>query len=179
MNKSIFETKEQYLAFRAAFAAAQNDRRAKPTFVEVPCSVYDWRIRETRSWMGKEKHSGWLNAEHFILLNAIRRKPLNRGFSPAVKQTKIHAYNKNPNLMYDRAFDRLFYAQVDAKKLLEGVETTLSAFEQRMSADDQKAYLAKKKADTIDRLTRSTNRILEPFNGTLTLVQFAALDLGE
>lgn len=182
MNNSIFETKFQYREFRMAFATAQNDKRAKPTFVEVTCSSYNWRTRETHSWMGKEKHKGWLTAEHFILLNAARGLPLNRGFSPAVKKGKITAYNNNPMRVFDDALKSLRLRQEDAKVLIEGAAPPISAFLEktlsRLNQTEKDQELAKMRKDKNERLQRLVNVILEPLNGTLTLQQFASLDFG-
>lgn len=181
-NKSIFETKEQYLAFRAAFAAAQNDKRAKPTFVEVPCSAYDWRTRETKSWMGKEKHKGWLQAQHFILLNAVRGLPLNRGFTPATNANKIASYYNNPTEGFDWALGQLKARQNDAKELIAGVKVDMFPFMvrnlERMSPEEKQAELDAMKKRKEESLRRPIDKLLEPLAGTFTLEQLASLDLG-
>lgn len=59
MTTNIFETKEQYLAFRSAWAQSAND---------------------------KNSH---LRAEHFALYNLLRGKPIERGFTPITNRTKL------------------------------------------------------------------------------------------
>lgn len=181
MNNSIFETKQQYLAFRAAFAAAQNDKRAKPTLVDLPCSTYNWRTRETHSWMGKQKIKGWLQAEHFILLNAARGKPLNRGFTPATTDRKVASYGNEPAKMFNGSLLLLQRLQWDAQKIVAGVKLETSPFLMRTLAnlkpDEMAAELERMRQDAEDKLRKRVSVILEPFAGTLTMEQFAALKL--
>ncbi len=73
-TNKFFETKEQYLAFRAAFAAAQNNPRAKKGKPQPPHGIRD---------------KGWLSGAHFMLLNAVRGLPYDRGFTPITCQRKL------------------------------------------------------------------------------------------
>jgi len=75
MTTSIFETKEQYLSFRAAWKSASNDIKTKS------------QLKETT--YGKYRESGWLNAEHYILLNILRGKPADSGFTPVTNSNKL------------------------------------------------------------------------------------------
>jgi len=165
MTKSIFETKQQYKTFRAAFAAAQNDKRAKPYFTDDVQA-------------GKIKHKGWLQAEHFILLNAIRRKPLHNGFTPITNENKIGSNWGNPGYAFDAAHRRLIYAQSMALSILSGEPTSnISAFMlrtlQRMSDPERAAELERKKQKELAVI----NKIIGPFDGWLTIQQFASLNV--
>lgn len=173
MNKSIFETKEQYLTFRKAFAAAQNDQRAKHYFTDDVAA-------------GKIKHDGWLQAEHFILLNAIRGKPFDRGFTPITNKNKITSNWGNPREAFDSAHKRLLRAQEHARTLLAGVgEYKPSGFEARMyekmSKEEREALYERKRQEQVQKLADAAMKILYPFNqmiaNSLTLEQFAALEL--
>lgn len=169
MNKLIFETKEQYLAFRKAFAAAQNDKRAKPYFTD------DLHA-------GKIKNKGWLQAEHFILLNAIRGRPLANGFSPIISDNKINSNWGNPMNGFMQARKRLLSAQSNAQRLLAGIpEYKPSGFEARMyekmSNEERTELFKQKRLDEMDRCAAAAMPILGPFGYTLTIEQFAAMEL--
>lgn len=89
----LFTCKEHYLAFRKAFAKAVNDERAKSQLKPG----YD---------NTKYRVKGWLKAEHFILLNLLRDKPINRGFS--MKTRKMALLNGHePHLEFKRAIEFL------------------------------------------------------------------------
>ena len=165
MTNSIFETKQQYLSFRAAFAAAQNDKRAKHYFTD-----------DVKA--GKIKHNGWLQAEHFILLNAIRRKPLNRGFTPITNENKIGSNWGDPCYGFNAAHKRLIYAHSLARSILSDQPTSnISAFMlrtlQRMTDSERAGELERKK----QRELAVIDQIIGPFNGSLTIEQFASLDV--
>lgn len=180
MNNSIFETKEQYLAFRAAFAAAQNDERAKKYFTEKTFTSYDWKTRESKGWLGKEKHNGWLQAEHFIILNAARGKPLIRGFSPITSKNKLSSFQSNPMYAFDGALKYLRRIQNDARELINPPEIKISPYEFKLYNKMTEEQIKQEKAETLKtRATNSVNGLLEPFAGTITIEQFASLNLGE
>lgn len=165
MTKSIFETKQQYLSFRSAFAAAQNDKRAKHYFTD-----------DVKA--GKIKHNGWLQGEHFILLNAIRGKSLHRGFTPITNENKIGSNWGDPDYGFNAAHKRLIYAQQVAQSILSNQPTSnLSAFMlrtiQRMSDSERAAELERKKQKELAII----NQIIGPFDGRLTIEQFAALNV--
>jgi len=77
MTTSIFETKTEYLNFRAAFAAACNDARRKSTMKKEYCesSLY--------------KEQGWLRSEHFLLLNILCGRPIHSGFTLITNKIKL------------------------------------------------------------------------------------------
>lgn len=165
MTKSIFETKQQYLSFRSAFAAAQNDKRAKPYFTD-----------DVKA--GKIKHKGWLQAEHFILLNAIRRKPLHRGFTSITNENKIGSNWGDPDRAFFEAHKRLIFAQRQAHSILGNEPTSnISAFMlrtfQRMSDPEKAGMLARKREEEMAVI----NQIIGPFDGWLTIEQFASLNV--
>ena len=183
MTKSIFETKEQYLAFRAAFAAAQNDKRAKHYFVEELTQCWD---HETKKWGKmpiKTRRDGWLQAEHFIILNAIRDKPLDRGFTPITSKNKLAAFQSNPMYAFEGNLKYLKSEQEKAKLLQSPYDITISPFEFRefakLPAPELADAIEKIRRGKMDRIEQELEPLLEPFAGTLTIEQFAALNLGE
>ena len=76
-NKHFFETKEQYLAFRKAWANAVNSDKAKSK--TVYSEFYDGTIREP----------GWITAAHHIFYNIVRNHPIDTGFTPVTRKTKL------------------------------------------------------------------------------------------
>lgn len=64
----LFTCKEHYLAFRKAFANAVNNERAK-SHLEPGYDNTKYRVK------------GWIQAEHFVLLNLLRDKPIQSGFT--------------------------------------------------------------------------------------------------
>lgn len=82
---SFFKTKEQYLAFRSAWAAAVNDNRSKSSIREVQFpgtrrySAYTYTIKEP----------GWITGAHMMLYNILRGKDLLTGFSPVTNKARL------------------------------------------------------------------------------------------
>ena len=72
---TYYETKEQYLTFRKAWAKACNDSRCKKTV-------------ETNEW-GSFRKDGWLTAAHHVLFNILSRRPVESGFTPITKAVKL------------------------------------------------------------------------------------------
>ncbi len=68
MTTNTFETKEQYLAFRAAWAKAAQD--------------------------------GKITAAHHVLLNILRGHPIERGFTPITKTTKLQSGHRINHGLY-------------------------------------------------------------------------------
>ena len=64
MTNSIFNSKEQYFAFRNAWKAAAGQKKRK---------------------------SGWLQAEHHILFNILCGRSPERGFTPVTRKTKLQS----------------------------------------------------------------------------------------
>lgn len=148
MKNSIFETKEQYLAFRNAFALAVNDKRAK----------------STRDKLYGSKIPGWIKPEYFILLNIIRGKNPDYGFTPLTNENKIKSgYPQHPMRAYKNAMYRLADRIGEAQRVIS--RSVKSAYEQQ-----NLEY-------TIANNSRKSNTFLEPFAGTLTIEQLAKLTL--
>ena len=114
MTKQYFKTKEQYLQFRANFAAAANHANAKSTC--EPCD--EWLDNEGKISYntGSSRVKGWLQAEHFIFLNLVRGKPYHHGFTPTTNKNKL---SNGGNIWQglDDAVRRLRYAVTSAKDI--------------------------------------------------------------
>lgn len=93
VKHELFTCKEHYLAFRQAFARSVNDDRAKshlePGYENTKYRVY-----------------GWIQAEHFILLNLLRDKPAYHGFSLVTNKTKL-INGMVPYLRFYQAIEKL------------------------------------------------------------------------
>ena len=72
---TYFETKEQYLTFRKAWAKASNDERCKKTLV--------------RNEWGAYRQNGWLTSSHYVLFNLLSRRPHDNGFTPVTRVSKL------------------------------------------------------------------------------------------
>jgi hypothetical protein len=73
---TYFETKEQYLNFRKAWAIAVNDERAKKKL-------------EKNSWGDIVRVPGWTTSAHFMLYNILRGKSIYHGFVPVKNKNKL------------------------------------------------------------------------------------------
>lgn len=113
MTKSIFETKEQYLAFRAAWKASVNDPRTKPTFT-IDDSCYGGR------YTAKVKHNGWLTADYHMLFNMLRGKPYYHGFSPITSPHKLSQHGTVINKGLCDAAYRVRCIIDEAKRIVAG-----------------------------------------------------------
>jgi len=131
---TIFENKEHYFNFRAAFAKAVNDPRAKKTVV--------------RTSYGAERHPGWIHSEHFLLLNILRNKSVDKGF----------AFITNKNKLSNGAI------------LNEGLYSATN----RLSQYVERA----KKGDAIPPMQKELlEKFLAPFDGTFTIEMLAKVEV--
>jgi len=101
MTNTFFETKEQYLNFRAAWSAAVNSNKAKTT-----------------TGSSGERFVGWVQAEHFILYNLLRGRPAYRGFSLKTKYNCL-VNGATINHGYARAGKQLGHMIRCAKKIVD------------------------------------------------------------
>ena len=156
-TNKFFETKDQYLAFRAAFAAAQNNPRAK----KGKPGPYGY------------KPPGWLSAAHFMLLNEIRGYPRTRGFTEITSRLKLD--NGMPaNLHISRADSKLTFAIIEAKQFQAVKPYEPNSWETKGKSKEDIAKLIEEK--TVAKRKALHDRLqvfLEPFAGTLTIADLA------
>lgn len=72
---TYYETKEEYLTFRKAWAKACNDPRCK-------------KVLKENNW-GKYRTNSWLTAAHHVLFNILSRRPFESGFTPITNSNKL------------------------------------------------------------------------------------------
>lgn len=154
MNIKFFETKEQYLAFRAAWRAAVNHERAKAN------------------------HDSWIHATHHILLNIVRGKEPNYGFTPITNQVKLDN-GSYPWVAYNQALQSLKWIQQSA---VSATQTYESYIEKRAGwllkgKTEEQKHEAYVKQIAFER--RCVDRLLEPFNGALTIEDLLRVELPE
>lgn len=163
---SIFKNKEHYLAFRNAWSAAVQSDRAKSKVVDKTfrCSsnggttIIEYRERE----------KGWLQAEHFLLYNYCRQRPLYTGFTPIHdKVGLINGWNVN-NGLYQAAYN-LRHLIRNAKAWVKDhaeLELTPDNVRPRYSRWNEFVH-------------RQCENFLEPFDGTITLEMLATVEIPE
>jgi hypothetical protein len=158
-TNKFFETKDQYLAFRAAFAAAQSNPRAKKGKAD---SV-------------GFKQPGWLSAAHFMLLNQARGLPRLRGFTEITSRVKLdNGMPADLHITYaSRTLDRMI---ADAKAFAETKPYEPNSWETKGKSKEaidkliEEKTVAKRKA-LHDRL----QAFLEPFAGAFTIADLARM----
>lgn len=151
MTNSIFKSKEQYLAFRAAWASSVNNAKAKPTLK----TTNEWitATDELSADIGVIRVPGNIKAEHHILYNILRGKPYDLGFTP------ITNYNKLANGAYIN--QGLFTAMIYLKLHL------------KLAADiNANNYVA-------PRLGEEFGEFMEVFRNTVTLDMLTTIILPE
>lgn len=153
MTTKHFETKEQYLNFRAAWASAVNDERVKKKLVTKV-----WSHNGTKEEY-KERVPGWISAAHHMLYNILRNKPFDNGFTPVTKPSKL-LNGHSPNYGLYMAANHLKSVIRDAKKVTGEIDIS---------------YLGNSAARQEGALKR-TLRFLEPFNKTVSIELLASFE---
>jgi len=157
----FFETKDQYLAFRAAFANAVTDPRAKKSKPDPDNNGY--------------RTKGWMTGAHFMLLNCIRGLSTTRGFSPMTKNKAIECCGYSPE------------HNIDAnKRILENFISMAKQFVANKPAD-MKNYPSWRYGKAVSQDEANNKQqayylaqiqdFLEPLAGTLTPTDLARVDI--
>jgi len=89
MTTKYFETKEQYFAFREAWARAVNHKKTKP-WVETRTDTNARRDGSIYEYEYAIYHDSWITGAHMMLYNIIRGKDPQHGFKPLQRHSKIH-----------------------------------------------------------------------------------------
>lgn len=145
-GKSLFDSKEHYLAFRKAWAAAVNDPRAKKTL------IYH------KEWDSTELQQGWITSSHVVLYNLLRDKPFYNGFTPLLKKSRLQNGAYINQHLHEKALYMLHYYQQHAIKALN-------------TEPPKDKYATKGRQFGKERC----QAFLEPFNGTVSMEMLAAL----
>lgn len=151
-TNTFFESKQAYLAFRAAFAAAQNDLRSKK---------------------GKPDHnghkvSGWLQPAHYMLMNLARGLPYDRGFTPITATRILENGCSNPNEACDWAKSCLEQRIGFAKEYLNPKDVESNWRNSKMSQTERNAARQKE-------LLGYIRGFLEPIEDAFTINDLANL----
>jgi hypothetical protein len=150
--KTIFNSKEQYLAMKAQWAHSSKSIKCKS--ILLPCDEWLSAAIHGRGGFSKgtgiiRKH-GWMQAEHHVLYNLLRNKPSSNGFT-----TKSSNQVGKPDKFHD-ALCWLGIVQQQAQ--------AIKPYE-RDSKWDNKVF------------RMHVEYTLKPFCDTLTLQQFINLDI--
>jgi hypothetical protein len=184
-TKTIFENKQQYLAFRAAFAAAQNDPRAKHTmvpcdeFIRVPGKAFG---RKLSKGTGRTRKNGWLTSSHFLLLNLICGRDFRTGFTyKRSNKALTNGYAPNQALCtaalgLNRAIEHAkSYLEVDTKAI-----TVFSFMRNRLKTEEEiKAHIEQRRSAIKRTAKEHLDIFLAPFAGLLTIEQLAKIQVPE
>lgn len=153
---NFFETKEQYLNFRKAFASAVNDPRSRKGKPQPPHGY---------------RQKGWMTAAHYMLLNAVRGLPVTRGFMPYTKSLVLqNGILPDHNIDYSRRV--LENAIAAAKDYVEAKPADTSNSWRYGKVTQEQANKKKQ-----DGLAAGCNAFLEPFNGALSIADLARLNI--
>jgi len=166
--KTIFETKEQFFAMKAQWAASSKSPKCKSTL--TPCDEWTNSDNRVSVGTGRTRHPGWMNAECHILYNLLRNKPSDHGFTPSTNPNKI-------------------ISKPDAHKT--GLES-LQALQTQLKTNGRfkpKGFLKRMRFEAIQVIDRRprhgqrmkstmehVNRVLAPFGDTLTIEMFLEID---
>lgn len=154
---NLIKTSLEFNIFTSQWAKSSQSHRCKSTLINCDEYICDDRGRESLSkGTGVHRKPGWMQAEHHILYNLVRDKEPTRGFTPATKHGKDNAYR--------HAYIVLQSKHQLAKKLQEPKKVNLHS-----SYETYEHMVA--------RNLKSVTTFLEPFSGSLTLKQFAEMDL--
>lgn len=168
---TYFETKEQYLAFRKAWARAVNNDRRFSTL--EPCD--EW-IKEAghngrrgfgavSEGTGKVRVPGWITATHHVLYNILRNRPIETGFTPVSKTSRLQngAYiNHGLYFAVDTLINHITYAK-QHKTLVKQAEEAKKKYPNSYAVSEGK----------IKRL----EKFLEPFDGTVSIELLASIEV--
>lgn len=180
----FFDTKDQFIAFRKAFAAAQNDPRAKPSF--SPPKEYTTTANGKRVAIpvnGRVKIKGWLTSAHFMLFNIVRGLPADHGFTN--KTSEIYIKNGGQiDLGYRIALVKLFDLRIQANRILSPDPITHDTVKgswwgKKLSAEelDKKVAVMQSQQNSYEKAC--VNAFLEPLNGAFTVKQLANIKLSD
>jgi len=152
----FFETKDQYLNFRTAFAAAVNDPRSKKGKPDPSNNGY--------------KPRGWMTGAHFMLLNVVRNFEYHYGFSLITAQHKLDN-GAIPDLNINRIKYTLDCMVNDAKRYLNPKPAEKSSWWRFGKVSNQEEANQKQQ----ERLAATLNTFLAPFGDTFTIKDLAKL----
>ncbi len=163
----FFQNKEQYLAFRNAFAAGQKDKRANKTYSSATGKRWNEKTRSSEEYTYRYKNDGWLCSTHYLLFNLVCGKDYYNGFTP--KMRKAFVENRgDPDRALSAAISHLS-SLIDAARTLLG----MNEIQAPSWIKDKKQYTA----DRMNTLQNQINTFLEPLGGVFTLQDLVRVQL--
>lgn len=169
---TYFNSKQQYLKFREAWAYAVNSDRRFSTLEKC-----DEQIREAghcgyrkfgavSEQTGKRLIPGWITPSHHVLYNILRNKPFDVGFSPVTNHTRLK------NGMYIN--NGLFSAVFNLKCVIEAAKNYHSNIKKAENLRKEKPNII---ACSYQSSIARVNKFLEPFDGTVTVDMLASVEI--
>jgi hypothetical protein len=148
-----FDSKEHYLAFRKAWSSAITAKEAKSYLVPPTQFTSDGKpIKVT----GRERHKGWIDSTHIMLFNVLTGRDLLKGFTNKLNGDNTTVVN---------AAWKLSFAISQAKKYVADAPNDFKIAAQLLN-----------KPVVIANMNWHLERLLRPFNGTVTPSDLAKLD---
>jgi hypothetical protein len=169
-TNKFFATKQDYISFRKAFAAAQNDPSSKKTLQQYKGIVGDGKGGYVDSIV-KYKSPGWLSSRYYLLFNLICNRPFYSGFTPKTKKSFTEA-GGNPDRGIATAIDDLRFFVICAQKVLDPSKIKAPSYYKNKDADE---YVAR----VLQEAKNSVKHFLVPLRETITINQLANLILPE
>ncbi len=168
MKPAIFESAEQYYAFRLSWKAAVKHSRSKSTLATHDEFVFDsvaGKCTKTKD-SGQHKVPGWVTASHHLLFNILRGRDIHTGFTPITNPNKIVSNSNNPDHAFGYAKNNVYTICVSAQRHVGKREE--SVWVKKNSPDDIQLFKNKRQ--------KQLEEFLEPFGGTVTIEHLANVD---
>lgn len=163
----FFQTKDQYLAFRNAFASAQKDKRAHKSYADGTSQVWDSQTKKYSTIAIKIKNPGWMSSAHYLLFNLVVGKNYYNGFTPKTKKLFVES-GGNADRGLNAAIQTLSTMIEYANNLLRKNEVQAPSW-----IKDKKQFIA----DQTTKWQAAVNAFLAPFGGVFTLQDLARVEL--
>lgn len=146
MTTNTFETKEQYLAFRAAWKKAAQEKK--------------------------------LTGAHHVLLNILRSHPIERGFTPITKTTKLlNGFRINHGLYFAAGELRSIASNANGSDYQKGrAERFLAPFEGTLTIEQLAAIEVPKVAELTSDFGKGKKIAKKIIEGNLKQITFEDID---
>lgn len=163
----FFQTKQQHVAFRKAFAAAQNDKACRKSYSDYTGVRWNDNGQTKETYTYRIKHSGWLSSTHYLLFNLVCGKNYYNGFSPKTKESFISSGGCADRGLNTALYDLEIHIN-NAKMLLGQKEIQVPSYFKNI-----KEF----KSERIAKMQSTVNAFLLPFGGVFTLEDLARIQL--
>ena len=190
-------TKEEFKKIKQAWSRAVNAPEAKAEYIK--CDEYRYDIPKgtfiegweqfgssgsyhVRKGTGLYKKSGWMTADHGMVYNILRDKPIHTGFAPVTCKRKISIYESQWHNFYDTV--RVIRNRVRIAKALVKDDNINNFYAKENGFLDKLKTLTgskKKKEGTLQdwqrrNHTENMQKFLLPFDGAITYQMIAKID---